>query len=43
VERSWFDADGLLVKRVEADGTTTELSTQDDIKARWKAAGLPIR
>lgn len=43
VERSWFDANGLLVKRVEADGTTTELSTQDDIKARWKAAGLPIR
>lgn len=43
VERSWFDADGLLVKRVEADGTTTELSTQADIKARWKAAGLPIR
>ena len=43
VERSWFDANGLMVKRVEADGTTTELSTQDDIKARWKAAGLPIR
>ena len=39
----WFDADGSLARRVEADGTTTERSTQDDIKARWKAAGLPIQ
>ncbi len=43
LERAWYDEDGVLVKRIDADGTTTEAVTLDRLKSLWKAAGLPMR
>jgi hypothetical protein len=36
----WFDPQGRLVKRQEADGSRMEPSTPAEIQRRWKALGL---
>jgi hypothetical protein len=36
----WFDAEGRLLGRQEADGSRMEPSTAAEVERRWKALGL---
>jgi hypothetical protein len=36
----WFDGEGRLLRRLEADGSRMDPSTPAEIERRWKAIGL---
>jgi hypothetical protein len=38
--QEWFDPQGRLLRRMEADGSRMEPSTPAEIQRRWKALGI---